>query len=79
MFFSILFYISIFFIVGGIWMIVDTFLAKDISQGIGGFLGAVTIVIGLLFFLFSDAPKFRSSNEVFISVDIEAPPKRNEN
>ena len=47
----------------------------------GAFLGAVMIVLDLLFLLFSDIPKFMSSssNENVISVDVEAPPKVNEN
>lgn len=76
-----LFYISLIFIAMGIWMIVDTFLAKDISQGTVAVIGAIVIVMGLLLLLFSDVPKFKSSSsdENFISVDIEAPPKINEN
>ena len=80
MFFSILFYISLIFIAMGIWMIVDTLLAKDISRGTGAVLGAVMIVMGLLLLLFSDIPKFMSSpsNEKLNSVNVEAPPKINE-
>ena len=79
--FYMLFYISLIFIAMGIWMIVDTFLAKDISQGTVAVIGAVVIAMGLLLLLFSDIPKFMSSssNENLISVDVEAPPKINEN
>jgi len=77
MFFTILFYIAIFFIGTGIWMIVETILSKDRSAGMGAFLGAVVIVMGLVFLLFSDIPDFKSSSGVENphSVNVEAPSK----
>lgn len=79
--FYMLFYISLIFIAMGIWMILLTYFSKDNSMGMGAFLGAVVIAMGLLLLLFSDIPKFMSSssNENLISVDVEAPPKINEN
>jgi len=62
-------------------MILISYFSKDSSLSMGAFLGAVMIVLDLLFLLFSDIPKFMSSssNENVISVDVEAPPKVNEN
>ena len=76
-----LFYISLIFIAMGIWMILISYFSKDPSMGMGAFLGAVTIAIGLMLLLFSDMPEFMSSSstENIISVDVEAPPTINEN
>jgi len=81
MFFTILFYVSVFFIGMGIWMIVETSLSKDNSMGMGAFLGAVTIALGLVFLLFSDIPDFKtpSNSENPHSSNVEAPSKAVEN
>ncbi len=79
--FYMLFYISLIFIAMGIWMILLTYFSKDNSMGMGAFLGAVIIAFGFVLLLFSDIPKFKSSSSIedLNSVNVEAPPKINEN
>ncbi len=57
-FLVILFFFSIILIIAGVWMIIETVMSKDRSMGMGAFLGVVSILLGTVLFLISDAPKW---------------------
>ena len=61
-FLVILYFFSIVLIIAGVWMIIETIRSKDPSMGIGAFLGIITILIGTVLFLISDAPKWDDKN-----------------
>ncbi len=58
----LLYYVSLFMMTAGIWMIFSTVFSKDKSTGTGTILGVISILVGVIFLTISNMSK--SENKI---------------